>query len=60
MKFKLALAQFAPRLGDVDANLKVILDLTAQARAQRAVMDAQPLLLDNVWPQLEPLLGKPR
>jgi NAD+ synthase (glutamine-hydrolysing) len=36
MKFKLALAQFAPRLGDVDDNLKRILDLTAQARAQRA------------------------
>ncbi|HEX7594058.1 MAG TPA: nitrilase-related carbon-nitrogen hydrolase [Anaerolineae bacterium] len=36
MKFKLALAQFAPRLGDVDDNLKRILDLTAQAHAQRA------------------------
>ena len=36
MKFKLALAQFAPRLGDVDDNLKRILDLTAQARSQRA------------------------
>lgn len=36
MKFKLALAQFAPRLGDVDDNLKRILDLTAQARTQRA------------------------
>jgi predicted amidohydrolase len=36
MKFKLALAQFAPRLGDVEANLKRILDLIAQAHAQRA------------------------
>jgi NAD+ synthase (glutamine-hydrolysing) len=36
MKFKLALAQFAPRLGDIDENLKRILDLTAQARSQRA------------------------
>jgi NAD+ synthase (glutamine-hydrolysing) len=36
MKFKLALVQFAPRLGDVDDNLKRILDLTAQARTQRA------------------------
>ncbi len=36
MKCKVALAQFAPRLGDVDDNLKHILDLTAQAHAQRA------------------------
>ncbi len=36
MKFKLALAQFAPRLGDVDDNLKRILDLTAQARTHGA------------------------
>ena len=36
MKFKIALAQFAPRLGDLDANLKLVLDLTAQARAARA------------------------
>src|SRR5450759_3968621 len=36
MKFKLALAQFAPRLGDVDDNLKRILDLTAQAHAKGA------------------------
>ncbi len=35
MKFKLALAQIAPRLGDVDANLKSILDLIAQAQAQK-------------------------
>ena len=34
MKFKLALAQFAPRLGDVDSNLKHMLDLTGQARAR--------------------------
>jgi predicted amidohydrolase len=34
MKFKLALAQFAPRLGDVDANLARILDLTVHARTQ--------------------------
>ncbi|MBI4789995.1 MAG: carbon-nitrogen hydrolase [Chloroflexi bacterium] len=36
MKFRLALAQSAPRLGDIDANLKQILDLTAQAQAQKA------------------------
>ncbi len=36
MKFTLALAQFAPRLGDVDANLKRILDFVAQAQAQHA------------------------
>ncbi len=35
MKFKLALAQIAPRLGDVDANLKKILDLIAQAQAHK-------------------------
>lgn len=35
MKFKLALAQIAPRLGDVDTNLKIILDLIAQAQAQK-------------------------
>jgi predicted amidohydrolase len=34
MKFKLALAQFAPRLGDVRGNLARILDLTVHARAQ--------------------------
>jgi NAD+ synthase (glutamine-hydrolysing) len=34
MKFKLALAQFAPRLGDVDANLTRILDVTVHARTQ--------------------------
>ena len=36
MKFTLALAQFAPRLGDVDSNLKRILDFVAQAQSQRA------------------------
>ena len=36
MKFKLALVQFAPRLGDLDANLARILDLIDQARAQHA------------------------
>ncbi len=44
MKFKVALAQFAPRLGDVDANLHTILDLTAQARAQRADLAIFPEL----------------
>ena len=34
MKFKLALAQFAPRLGDVDTNLKIIADYIARARAE--------------------------
>ncbi len=33
MKFRVALAQFAPRLGDVDANLKRVLDLIVQAKA---------------------------
>lgn len=36
MKFKLALAQFAPRLGDVDANLERILALTDEAASQHA------------------------
>ena len=44
MRFKLALAQFAPLLGDVDANLKRILDLTAQARAQGANLAIFPEL----------------
>ena len=44
MKFKLALAQFAPLLGDVDANLKRILALTAQARAQGADLALFPEL----------------
>jgi predicted amidohydrolase len=44
MKFKLALAQFAPRLGDVDANLTRILDLVAQARAQHVALAIFPEL----------------
>lgn len=36
MKFQLALAQFSPRLGDVDANLTLIDDYIARARAARA------------------------
>ncbi len=44
MKFKLALAQFAPRLGDVDANLKRILELAAQARSQGADLAIFPEL----------------
>ncbi len=36
MKMQVGLAQFAPRLGDVDANLNCILDLVEQAQAQRA------------------------
>ena len=44
MKFKIALAQFAPRLGDLDANLKLVLDLTAQARAARADVVVLPEL----------------
>jgi NAD+ synthase (glutamine-hydrolysing) len=44
MKFKLALAQSAPLLGDVDTNLKSILDLTSQARAQGADLAIFPEL----------------
>jgi len=44
MKFKLALAQFAPRLGDVDTNLKIILDYSARARAARADLIVFPEL----------------
>ncbi len=44
MKFKLALAQFAPRLGDVDANLKRILELAAHARKQGADLAIFPEL----------------
>jgi NAD+ synthase (glutamine-hydrolysing) len=44
MKFKLALAQFAPRLGDVEANLQRILDLIAQARRQGADLAIFPEL----------------
>jgi predicted amidohydrolase len=36
MKFTLALAQFAPRLGDVDANLQRILALAHDAESQHA------------------------
>ncbi len=36
MKFKIGLAQFAPRLGDIDANLKRMLDLVTQAKDQGA------------------------
>ncbi len=44
MKFKLALAQSAPLLGNVDSNLKSILDLTAQAHAQGADLAIFPEL----------------
>jgi predicted amidohydrolase len=44
MKFKLALAQFAPRLGDVDANLKSIVEHIARARAARADLVVFPEL----------------
>ena len=44
MKFKLALAQFAPRLGNVDANLTRILDLTVHARTQGAQLVVFPEL----------------
>ena len=44
MQFRLALAQFAPRLGDVDANLQTILQLAAQAREQGAQIAIFPEL----------------
>ncbi|MCX7839044.1 MAG: carbon-nitrogen hydrolase [Anaerolineae bacterium] len=44
MKFKLALAQFAPRLGDVDANLQTILDFIARAQNERADLIVFPEL----------------
>lgn len=44
MTFTLALAQFAPRLGDVDANLQRILDLIAQAKSQPADLVVFPEL----------------
>ncbi|MEW5717450.1 MAG: nitrilase-related carbon-nitrogen hydrolase [Chloroflexota bacterium] len=44
MKFKLALAQFAPRLGDIDANLKIIADYIARARAAQADLIVLPEL----------------
>lgn len=44
MKFKLALAQFAPLLGNVDANLTRMLDLTAQAQSAGADLAIFPEL----------------
>lgn len=44
MKIKIALAQFAPSLGDVNANLKTILDFVAQAQAQRVDLIVLPEL----------------
>lgn len=44
MKFKLALAQFAPRLGDVDANLNAHLEYIARARAAQADLIVFPEL----------------
>ncbi|MCI0477095.1 MAG: hypothetical protein L0Y55_12670, partial [Anaerolineales bacterium] len=44
MKFKLALAQFAPRLGDVNANLKTILAYVARAQIERADLIVFPEL----------------
>lgn len=44
MKFNLALAQFAPRLGDVDTNLKHMLDLIADAHTQHADLVVFPEL----------------
>ena len=44
MKFKTALAQFAPRLGDVDTNLQQILQFTDQAKSQHADLVVFPEL----------------
>lgn len=44
MKFKLALAQFAPRLGNVDANLQTILAFIARAQNERADLIVFPEL----------------
>lgn len=44
MKFKVALAQFAPRLGDVDANLETILDFIARAQREQADLIVFPEL----------------
>ncbi|MCI0475479.1 MAG: hypothetical protein L0Y55_04475, partial [Anaerolineales bacterium] len=44
MKFKLALAQFTPRLGNVDANLKTILTYVARAKTERADLIVFPEL----------------
>lgn len=44
MKFKLALAQFAPLLGNIDANLKRMLEIAAQAQAAQAELVIFPEL----------------
>lgn len=44
MKFRVALVQFAPRLGDVDANLKRVLELIDQAKAQHVDLAIFPEL----------------
>ncbi|MBI5034392.1 MAG: carbon-nitrogen hydrolase [Chloroflexi bacterium] len=44
MKIKIALAQFTPSLGDVNANLKTILDFIAQAQAQHVDLIVLPEL----------------
>lgn len=44
MKFKLALAQFAPRLGVVDANLQTILTFIARAQHEHADLIVFPEL----------------
>lgn len=44
MRFQVALAQFAPRLGDVEANLKRILDLIHEAQDQKADLAIFPEL----------------
>jgi predicted amidohydrolase len=44
MKFRIALAQFAPRLGDVDDNLKRTLELVGQAQDQQADLVVFPEL----------------
>jgi predicted amidohydrolase len=44
MKIKIALSQFAPRLGDVDCNRNMMLDAIAQAQAQNADLIVLPEL----------------
>ncbi len=44
MKFKVALAQMAPRLGDTGANLKCVLDLIDQAKVKGADLAIFPEL----------------
>lgn len=44
MRFQVALAQFAPRLGDVDANLQTILAFIARAQNERADLIVFPEL----------------